>query len=162
MPFPFDLGRPVFEEEQERKEKQPFVVVPPRDCVGPQPRCRACVRPVEWWIGDRYDGGFWGFCVRCHGEEMGGLVPETMPGGAILEVFCYSDPHVYWGLWWWVGKDGVTIQESPRYIAATTGGSWFMSPPVRWLRRHPLLVSNLMLISTLLPWVIYRMWWLMR
>lgn len=103
---------------------------------GPSPWCRVCKNPVDNFVYDRYADGFYGFCVECHGDRMGGLIPNITPGGVCrLEVFCERDPRMKEGPWWWVDAAGNTVQDSRRYIKETVGGGFFGNSVGIWLRK---------------------------
>ncbi len=102
----------------EQRQRQQFRF--PGYDPGPIPFCRVCQRPVPYRTWTRYEGGFWGFTVRCHGELSGGLVASpSLDGSGILEVFCDEPPRVPEGNWWWVGFGGMRLQESPKYLRDT-------------------------------------------
>lgn len=126
----------------------------PRD-PGPRPWCATCHHPVDNWIWDRYEGGFWGFTVWCHDECMGGLVPSPAPGMARLEVFRTREPMMSIGPWWWCDINGGTVQESRRYISDAAQGS----PWLRWLRRNQ---QTIVMVVTLSPFVAAELYALFR
>jgi len=121
---------------QEQKQKQLTLV----DWdPGPRPWCRVCQRPATAWGYDRYADGFQGFWVRCHGDIMGGLITHQINEYNVLEVFCYNEPHVPNGFWWFIGRSGLRLQEDTAYIRETTVPGFFQSRTAAYMRKYGLV-----------------------
>jgi len=103
-----------------RQRQYNEAVVDPLEISNMRPWCRICGYRVGRYVYDRYDGGFYGFTVWCHGETMGGLIPYMAPHYAlVLEVFCDGDPKAREGRWFWIGSDGTAVQYPRKYVAET-------------------------------------------
>jgi hypothetical protein len=129
------------------------------DPDGMRPWCRRCKRRVDDWLYDRYEGDFWGFVVRCHGETMGGLIPYLAPFyGCVLEAFCDDEPRSREGRWFFIGCDGVRMQESPAYVAATVvKGAFSSSGFGGWARRNQADIGLLVMLLFMLSGMLWRM-----
>lgn len=125
---------------------------------GQRPWCRVCQRPATSWGYDHYAGNFQGFWVRCHGDIMGGLIANQNHGYNVLEVFCYDEPHVPNGFWWFVGYGGLRKQETPLYILETAVPAFFQSRTAAIMRRFGLPGMGLVIFaaSTFLGFLIHH------
>jgi len=151
--IPENFWQEKIRQTQQIKQSQPFALnIDLLELSNLHPWCRVCRKPVDRWRYDRYEGGFFGFTVHCHNCIMGGLIPHLAPFyGCVLEVFCFDAPHSKEGYWYWIGCDGVRMQESPRYVKITMVPGIFTSGFGKWAREYGMftIISVSMAVSSI-------------